>query len=161
MVFFLVPDVDKNGEPIDMLDKYYYQYKDMLDTLDETKYDMFLERSLTTFDSYSIGATIFKLLHELDNKIPINKQLLSEIIILTKKMIHWNVFERITIKDAMSEYKTILHKHGLKVIENVHSRSRSKRSKRSKRSSASSRSGSHSYRRTSRSNSIISRKLSI
>lgn len=94
----------------------YYQYKAMIETLDETKYDELLEKSLQTFDSYSLGATIFYLLHDLDSIIPINKDLLNDIIKLSKKMINWNVFERITIKEAMHNYKAILDKYGLGII---------------------------------------------
>lgn len=95
----------------------YYQYKAMLETLDETKYDKLLEKSLQKFDSYGLGATLFKLIHELDNQIPIDENLLNDIIKLSKQMINWNVFERITIKEAMIEYKTILHNYGLNIIE--------------------------------------------
>ena len=86
------------------------QYKNMLDMLPSEGKRKLMDKSLATFDIYGLGYTIFTIFNKLTVSLG---QIELDVIELCKKMMNWNVFDRITIKHVIVEFDSILMKHGL------------------------------------------------
>ena len=88
------------------------QYETMINKLqpDDKMKKLLMTKSLPTFDLYGLGYTLFTIINQLEFSCG---QLNLDILELCKQMMNWNVFDRISVKQAMVKYEQILKRNGL------------------------------------------------
>lgn len=95
------------------------QYNQMIfNEIVPDSYDKFIDKSIRTIDSYGLAIGLIFVLNKTMNLIP--SQFAIELKSLFLNMMNFNVWERITIDDAISRYEDILENNGLLRKYNVH-----------------------------------------
>lgn len=91
--------------------KHLEEYNNMLEFVKPDTYNIFLDKSIETIDSYGLAHSLIYVLNETRDKI--DSKMADDLYYLFYNMLNFNVFERVTITDALSRYEDILENSGL------------------------------------------------
>jgi serine/threonine protein kinase len=93
-------------------------YRMVMNSLKKDDYETFLDKSISTIDSYGLAISLIYVLN--NTRDLIDDKLADDLQFLFLNMLNFNVMERISIQEAMSRYEDILENNHLLKKFNVH-----------------------------------------
>lgn len=93
-------------------------YRMVMTSLKENTYNEFLEKSISTIDSYGLAIGLIYVLNE--TRHIIDQQFADDLYNLFFNMLNFNVMERLSIEDALNRYEDILQNNRILFKYNKH-----------------------------------------
>ena len=114
-----VPDFkEKKQESFYVQEHTNEYYRMIMTSLLKNEYNEFLDKTISTIDSYGLATGLIYVLNK--TRFLIDEQLANDLFNLFSNMMNFNVMERISINDAMSRYEDILQNNRILEKYNKH-----------------------------------------
>jgi hypothetical protein len=109
LFYYIIDKKSSENEKNKIIDRYFTDYKKMLNDVIECNYKSFLKKSVETIDLYGAGITFYLLLNNMKHLL--EKRLIDKLEDICYHMITPDLFNRYDISTAIKKYNEILEKY--------------------------------------------------